>query len=495
MPPPPRSRSATTAHTSVGKYPRPAHGAVELEQQPLENELRWRDVTKNANMSIVSMPRERDRCVAGYLPLFQLLVVRITLVQPAVFINERRRGQPSPKNTTRLMFTEILLPTMARNYSSGLRSPRSLSVCRSRSRSPRWRSPRRSPNSYRHGSRSRSRFGRHESRETRDRRYSRSRSRSRLRTAAPKLTEELPPIPFVHQYRNGKYFYVRECYERYYKLVKEMLDSGERCVTVTGTPGVGTSVFYAYFFNHFRKEETDSWVIAMSHVMNNIAVATVFKGRRDAGEDLGLCFTSTKLAAIGTTLKEARVQKKKVLFLCDGAPTHLWWPHQMVVFTSPDEEWLRQVRKDDCTLFMPLWTHNELRQAAMALSFAGSREISCVSDAALETRFKIFGGVARECFLPSESSVERAKSDLQRDLAIFQSEKALETTQEERLNEDTKLASPFVIEEPAKHLLRFVDADREKIRASLDGIPQAAPLLEWIFEAGAAGASSNADRR
>ncbi|KAL3670264.1 hypothetical protein V7S43_004577 [Phytophthora oleae] len=49
--------------------------------------------------------------------------------------------------------------------------------------------------------------------------------------------EELPPIPFVDKYSIGKYYYMRECYDEYYKLVKDMLDNKEECVTVTGTPG------------------------------------------------------------------------------------------------------------------------------------------------------------------------------------------------------------------------------------------------------------------
>ncbi|KAG3112858.1 hypothetical protein PI124_g8655 [Phytophthora idaei] len=63
------------------------------------------------------------------------------------------------------------------------------------------------------------------------------------------FTEELPPLLFVHQYRNGN-FSVRECYEKYYQFVKKMLlVNREKCVTVTGTPGIGKSVFYAYFFS------------------------------------------------------------------------------------------------------------------------------------------------------------------------------------------------------------------------------------------------------
>eukprot|EP00644_Phytophthora_capsici_P019122 jgi/Phyca11/537829/estExt2_fgenesh1_pg.C_PHYCAscaffold_2390001 len=48
---------------------------------------------------------------------------------------------------------------------------------------------------------------------------------------------ELPSLPFVDDYDLGQYYYIRECYDEYYKLVKNMLGDKDKCVTVTGTPG------------------------------------------------------------------------------------------------------------------------------------------------------------------------------------------------------------------------------------------------------------------
>ncbi|KAG1713170.1 hypothetical protein DVH05_000891 [Phytophthora capsici] len=48
---------------------------------------------------------------------------------------------------------------------------------------------------------------------------------------------ELPSLSFVDDYDLGQYYYIRECYDEYYILVKEMLDNERKCVTVTGTPG------------------------------------------------------------------------------------------------------------------------------------------------------------------------------------------------------------------------------------------------------------------
>ncbi|EGZ06413.1 hypothetical protein PHYSODRAFT_341675 [Phytophthora sojae] len=97
-----------------------------------------------------------------------------------------------------------------------------------------------------------------------------------------------------------------------------MLDGGKKCVTVTGTTGVGTSVFYAYFFSHFRKEETETWVIAMSIVMKDIAEVAGFKSGNDAGEQLARYTSSKREVVLDMVLEEAYVKKKKVLILCDG---------------------------------------------------------------------------------------------------------------------------------------------------------------------------------
>ncbi|KAE9044426.1 hypothetical protein PR001_g2857 [Phytophthora rubi] len=152
--------------------------------------------------------------------------------------------------------------------------------------------------------------------------------------AASKLTEELPSLPFAYQYRNGKFFYVRKCYEGYYEVVKKMLDDGRPCVTVTGTPGIGKSVFYAYFFNRLREREPNTWIIAISFKRENIAEIAVYKGCDDP-EEIDTYVTSESEVAVGKVLKEARAHKKKVLFLCDGRPTKLWGSSKMVSSEKP----------------------------------------------------------------------------------------------------------------------------------------------------------------
>ncbi|KAG7390842.1 hypothetical protein PHYPSEUDO_006664 [Phytophthora pseudosyringae] len=322
------------------------------------------------------------------------------------------------------------------------------------------------------------------------------------------FTEELPSLPFVHDYENGKYYYVRKCYEEYYQIVMEMLNAGKKFVTVTGTPGelhdcysihlhgggIGKSVFYAYFFQRFRKEVGDTCIIAMSFVNDRIAGATVFE---DDGKSEELKFPSTLEADIDMAWKMAHTQGKKVLFLCDGPPESVRSP--MVVFTSPNAKWLNAMRKNNSTLYMPLWTCKELQEAAFALGLA---ESSNITDVAVEARFNTFGGVARECFLTTQFLVNKARSELVTEIKKISNPGELKNLCDGRSNRndchrllhyvpdestmlpETQLASPFVVEKLAQHMLEGVENDRDRLRTELKGIPQGASLRGWLFETG-----------
>ncbi|TMW60626.1 hypothetical protein Poli38472_000668 [Pythium oligandrum] len=64
-------------------------------------------------------------------------------------------------------------------------------------------------------------------------------------------------IPFQYDYEVDT-FYVRPCYARYYEYItNKFAETGytrKRGVTVTGTPGIGKSMFMAYFFLRYRFE-------------------------------------------------------------------------------------------------------------------------------------------------------------------------------------------------------------------------------------------------
>ncbi|EEY58122.1 uncharacterized protein PITG_00735 [Phytophthora infestans T30-4] len=198
--------------------------------------------------------------------------------------------------------------------------------------------------------------------------------------AAPGLTEELPPdLPMQYPCERSE-FYVRECYPRYYGLVlHELFTRDKRCVTVTGSPGTGKSVFYGYFFNHFTREEQYrgfTIITASFTKYSDLQDIAVFENERKG---------------------------PRIIHLYDGPPRISPQQQKMVCFTSPNERWLDSLYKDfsQTTLYMPLWDEDELFAAATSL-----RIDSVITRAVIDKRIGLFGLAARECLSQRESFVE-----------------------------------------------------------------------------------------
>jgi hypothetical protein len=59
-------------------------------------------------------------------------------------------------------------------------------------------------------------------------------------------------IPQAFDYK-GRNFYIRSCYDKYYNIIMDKLfgKSDYSYISVTGTPGIGKSMFYMYFLNRY----------------------------------------------------------------------------------------------------------------------------------------------------------------------------------------------------------------------------------------------------
>jgi hypothetical protein len=236
-------------------------------------------------------------------------------------------------------------------------------------------------------------------------------------------------------------------------------------------------VFYAYFFQRFQEEVKDTWIIAMCYVLDEIAKAVVFD---DSGTSEKLVDSSEIESAINATAKRARASRKKVLFLCDGPPNRVRRNGQMVVFTGPREKWLKAMRKNNATLYMPLWTCEELQEAAFALGLTELSEDESITEDAIETRFNIFGGVARECFLRSIFLVKMKQDELVNEIRKLTAAElndlirgATNSSLRHRVLHyvpdamsngfmvRTKLASPFIAQKLAERMLQLPEAERK----------------------------------
>ena len=101
----------------------------------------------------------------------------------------------------------------------------------------------------------------------------------------------VPELPMTEEYGLfTQHFYVRQCYDAYYQMIISLLEGRAlecnftgpqnnyvtvkeldeplefryRFVTVTGTPGIGKSMFYQYFFKRNRNENPSKQIVTAS---------------------------------------------------------------------------------------------------------------------------------------------------------------------------------------------------------------------------------------
>jgi hypothetical protein len=227
----------------------------------------------------------------------------------------------------------------------------------------------------------------------------------------------LPELPMTEPHRLTK-FYVRECYDAYYQLVlclmqgedvKVTLDGPNNnvmkleklntiseykfdCITVTGTPGIGKSMFYQYFFQRFRQEHPGQTIVTAAFSRGRI----LKQCREFRGNSMQWIEHSTIPKSPGA------------LYLYDGPPEIAPARQKMVCFTSPDFDWLNSMRTDAAheSIRMPVWTLEELELARDTL------KLDYLSSEMLEDRYEFFGGSARYCLEEHFHIVSLEKSQL-----------------------------------------------------------------------------------
>ena len=193
-------------------------------------------------------------------------------------------------------------------------------------------------------------------------------------------------IPMTFPYHKAE-FYIRDCYSHYYDLIMSHLNSGRRrFITVTGSPGIGKSVFYIYFLQRYRSEHGRATVLASFTHQQELMKCTVLNEELD------------KIPSI-----------EGAMYLYDGTPRMLpsSSSQQMVCFTSPHREWSRHVVKETAhqKLHMPIWSEWELHEASEYLGLNITRD-------EITRRFEVFGGVPRICLSNDLEHVAEAQLSL-----------------------------------------------------------------------------------
>ena len=190
-------------------------------------------------------------------------------------------------------------------------------------------------------------------------------------------------LPMANRYTR-KEFYVRPCYAEYYDLIVTLLENtmqwkeSKDQIIVTGTPGIGKSIFYIYFFQRWRRENPSSTVV----------VASFYDDRSPPK-----CFVFNPTDRKGVKINFSQAEDyPEALHLYDGVPSGHPADFRMVCFTSPNRNWLYSLRKNfgHIALYMPLWTLEELQDANAQLKLG-------IEPETIYERFQFVGGTARYC--------------------------------------------------------------------------------------------------
>ncbi|TMW63985.1 hypothetical protein Poli38472_014690 [Pythium oligandrum] len=144
-------------------------------------------------------------------------------------------------------------------------------------------------------------------------------------------------LPMEHPYREPE-IYVRPCYPYFYDLIKGSLyEDDEQGVTVSGTPGIGKSVFFAYFLVRYSEMNPGTTVITIPSgregkhsVMEKLVV---WRGGKIVG--MAKKIKSRMFKLIEKSEREAEKRNEQVIQLYDGAPKVSPKEAKFVCFTSP----------------------------------------------------------------------------------------------------------------------------------------------------------------
>ena len=186
--------------------------------------------------------------------------------------------------------------------------------------------------------------------------------------------------------------FVRECYKEMYDIIMRMnkeedVKKRRRRFLVTGTPGIGKSLFALYFIKRYLDE-------------NNCSAPFGFQ--RDRGKANIVTSNGNLYKDVPSAMYE---NEENLPFFCDGVekfePNGPGLPKLMIVTSSPDDARFKEFVKDNSVvrLTMPVWSSDELSR--MYDAFKTERlhervvEIKYERTVTNQSLYDIYGGVPR----------------------------------------------------------------------------------------------------
>jgi len=290
------------------------------------------------------------------------------------------------------------------------------------------------------------------------------------------------PMSFFYE---RKTFFVRDCYPIYYEHLVRNLEKGYRYISVSGTPGIGKSVFYMYFFQRYRRENPDATIVTASFTEERkLQACLVFY----PGEEKGQIKNKIELV-------------ENAIYCYDGPPDSRPSFRNMICFSSPHYAWLESMRKEKShtPIYLPSWTLDELHSANIRLGLG-------LHPSQIKARFELWGGSARLCLSTDFDEVEQSKDDLDVEVSSLKSLREILmflTTPANRNDISHTLfhmnpiitdyppfarfytmhfASEFIRKKLEQHVLDVPDDEKINFIQTVKNVPESCGLAGWMME-------------
>jgi hypothetical protein len=200
-----------------------------------------------------------------------------------------------------------------------------------------------------------------------------------------------------------KKLYVRKCYQDVFDLLLEHINRGLKSFAISGTPGIGKSLFFIYILYRLMADfRTKTLSLKPNRILYQMG--STYK-----------CFDLQQQIVTRTTQFEAEglVREKDTFYVIDGKTSEPLASSCVVLFiSSPRSDWYKTFVKQKMAKewYFPVWTLDELQTC----------QRHCYPDLPfemLQERYRICGGVARFVFhndysIPVPTIMEIALADV-----------------------------------------------------------------------------------
>ncbi|KAI3633541.1 hypothetical protein MIR68_008488 [Amoeboaphelidium protococcarum] len=297
-------------------------------------------------------------------------------------------------------------------------------------------------------------------------------------------------------------YYIRDCYDEYYEYLIQTLDKKKFITTVSGTPSIGKSIFYAHFFQKYRESNPFKQIVTAafdgSRQLKKVVVYPPYKGVRDGSQEIQHA-RSANCEVQKIDSRDLITDYPDAIHLYDGPPTFFPDYAQMICFTCPNYSWFKSIWKSAPAIYyMPFWSLDELLEARELLNLD-------ISQAEVERRYSLVGGTARICLTLDLDQVQEYIQELQVECRGIKSYSQLNDFVV--FNANTKevahemlfikpefgpfttvrmyklqFCSAFAADEVQKSIIDQSEHDKFMFISLLKADPRASSLLGWIFE-------------